>query len=180
MAVNMWPVHGTCFVTELRRCYDEICTLLNTFSLWEWSGKWKRSSLITSSSLKYPFTVKIFVRFELSNFVHIGHHARIPNLKNLKHVIENLHVANFHWLINQIPSCYSFWFILYSVYKESEVLLKSLTRYLSQSWVTSYQDVYCFIKYRAYSKLWIWCYLFKILIQAQLIMLFMHMSCLYC
>ena len=59
-AVDLWPVHGTCCDWAVScRFYDRNCTFYtHSVYIWKLSDQWRISSLITSSSLKYPLTLK--------------------------------------------------------------------------------------------------------------------------
>ena len=104
-------------VTELRRVVAMIEILLS-IHIWslKWSDQWRISSLITSSSLKYPLIWNCRQSNSVSrsislNFCLHGAPRRNTELDNfLKQVIENLHVANFQRLTNQILCNWSYWF----------------------------------------------------------------------
>ena len=106
----------------LHTCCDCVVSLLwynlyfiYTFNVWEWSKQWRISSLITSSSLKYPLSlklppIKLFIVLSVLNLFTLGAAHEYQTRKIFKHDIEYLHFSNFQLLTHQIAFYYSYWF----------------------------------------------------------------------
>ena len=105
---------STTHMLWLGRCSDIICTL-HTFSLWEWSDQWRISPLITSYSMKYPFTLKLSpvnsVYRSVSFKVCLYSAPRTnTDLEKFEARYWEFSCRKFKRLTNQIPCYYSYWF----------------------------------------------------------------------